>query len=542
VSVLLGNGDGTFQPATEYAVKGLGSLSALPIAGDFTGDGKLDLAFTNGNTVSVLLGNGDGTFQPVETFATGAGLSFLVAADVNGDGKLDLAVAGSAAGLPVISVLLGTGDGTFTDPGQLATIPHATPLVADVNGDGTDDVLVVNAAGNILYRQGIPGQPGSFEPPVTVNPGFPSRDIVWVPNTDQGPLLASVDARDDAVSLYAYRDGHFDRVGSLTTGQLPAQIIAADLNHDRRLDLVVRNAGDGTLSVFFNGGPGPLWSRFSPFSLPELMPVGPGVSDVRAVDTRGDGSLDLVITDKLSGQVSLLHNWGVGSFADPVPYRAGTGLSAIDPGRTPEVTSLEATTDVAAGPLTPGSPPSLVTINPGSNTMDVLAGLGADRFANPVTIETPSPARVIRVSDFTGNGVPDLAVLTATGLSIYLGNGKGGFLPPTTYAVPSESDGLTVADLLGNGKLVLLVGNAYGDVLVLLGQGDGTFQPYREANQTIELAVADLTGNGLEGHHLRRPGAGSRGRRLRRRQVVRPGRSLQRPAGPRRRHAGGPQR
>ena len=59
--------------------------------------------------------------------------------------------------------------------------------MADVNGDGTDDVLVVDGAGNILYRQGIPGQPGTFEPPVTVNPGTPSRDIAWVPDTNQGP-------------------------------------------------------------------------------------------------------------------------------------------------------------------------------------------------------------------------------------------------------------------------------------------------------------------------------------------------------------------
>ncbi len=148
-----------------------------------------------------------------------------------------------------------------------------------------------------------------------------------------------------------------------------------------------------------------------------------------------------------------------------------------------------------SGPLTPGGPTSLATINPGSNTLDVLAGLGGGGFANPVTLETSSPAQVVRMGDFTGNGLDDLAVLTTDGLSIYRANGQGGFLPPTTYAVPSESDGLSVADLTRNGKLDLLVGDAYGDVLVLLGNGDGTFSPYHEANQAVELAVADLTGN-----------------------------------------------
>jgi hypothetical protein len=377
-------------------------------------------------------------------------------------------------------------------------------VVADVTGDGTDDVLVVDGAGNILYRQGTPGQPGSFEPPITINPGFPSRDIAWLPKTDQGPVLASLDAHDDAISFYAYRDGRFVRlIGSLRTGRLPAQILAAQLNGDGLEDLVVRNAGDGTVSVyraaFAPASPfvGPLSALDPPSFLPaEIIPLGLGVSDVQAVDTSGDGSLDLVITNKLTGQVSVLHNFGNGFFAAPVPYRAGTGLSAVDPGGTPEVTSLEATAGVAAGPLTTGGPTDLVTINPGSNTMDVLAGLGGGRFANPLTIETPSPARVVRVADFTGNGIPDLAVLTAKGVSIYLGNGKGGFAPPVTYDAGPEPSGLTVADVNRDGNPDLLIGNSYGDVLVLLGHGDGTFQTYHEANQAIELAVADLTGKG----------------------------------------------
>jgi hypothetical protein len=274
--------------------------------------------------VSVLLGNGDGTFQPGVSSAVGLGPDALVAGDFNGDGLLDLAVADT--GSNDATVLLGNGDATFALAGLFATVPHATPLVIDVNGDGVDDVLVVDGAGNILYRQGIPSRPGSFEPPVTVNPTNPARDLAWLPKTDVGPVLASVDTRDDALSFYAYRDGQFVRLsGSLATGRLPAQIVAAVLNGDGLDDLVVRNAGDGSLSVYLAtfASVGPISALEPPSFLPaETLPVGLGVSYVRAVDASGDGALDLVVTNKLTAQVSVLRNFGDGFFAAPVPWNS----------------------------------------------------------------------------------------------------------------------------------------------------------------------------------------------------------------------------
>jgi hypothetical protein len=109
------------------------------VVGDFNGDGKLDLAVANGNTVSVLLGNGDGSFQDPRNFSAVGGS--LIVADFNGDGHLDIAVLGSG-----VRVLLGNGDGSFQTT-HLSYIPGSFPssvAVGDFNGDGRLDVAVAN--------------------------------------------------------------------------------------------------------------------------------------------------------------------------------------------------------------------------------------------------------------------------------------------------------------------------------------------------------------------------------------------------------------
>src|SRR5215510_11042985 len=112
ISVLLGNGDGTFQAAVNF---GAGNNPSSIAVGDFNGDGVQDLTVAHGffgsNSVSVLLGNGDGTFQEGVNYGTGFAPSFVAVADFNGDGVQDLAVANE--GSDNLSVLLGNGDGTF---------------------------------------------------------------------------------------------------------------------------------------------------------------------------------------------------------------------------------------------------------------------------------------------------------------------------------------------------------------------------------------------------------------------------------------------
>jgi RNA polymerase sigma factor (sigma-70 family) len=486
VSVLLGNGDGIFQHQVRYAA---GAEPDALVAGDFSGDGRTDLAVADyaSNDVSVLLGNGDGTFQTQTTYPVGTNPFALVTGDFNGDGRPDLAVANY--GSNDVSVLLSL-NGTFADPGPFAINLHATPLVTDLSGNGANDVMVINGAGDILWRKGRPQEPGTFDPPITINPGHPARDIVAV-DTHQGHVLASVDATDNAISLYASRDGNFVRIGSLPTGSLPAQIVTADLTGDGWDDLVVRDVGDGTLTVFFNNGSGSAATGNALFPSSVTLSVGLGVSDVTLADVDRDGATDILVTNKVSGEVGVWRNLGHGAFAPAVLYRAGGGLYGVmnNTDGSASLTTLEATSGVAVGAFTRGGPPDLVVIDPGSNTFSLLKALGAGRFANPVTRPTTSPARAVRVADLDGIGVPDMIVLGTNTVSVYRGNGQGDFLPPLTYPAGPGPTGLTVADVNHDGKPDLLLGNSFGDLLVLLGNGDGTFQLYRKADQNVALAV-----------------------------------------------------
>src|SRR5208337_2195332 len=177
VSVLLGNGDGTFQNAVQYAV-GTGPYAI--VAGDFTGDGRTDLAVANtgSDDVSVLLGNGDGTFQNQVPYATGFEPSAIVVGDFNGDGRTDLAVANY--GSNDVSVLLGNGDGTFQNQARYAAGFGPSALVVgdfDGDGDGLTDLAVANYFSNdltVLLGNGD----GTFQNQVRYAAGFGPSALV----------------------------------------------------------------------------------------------------------------------------------------------------------------------------------------------------------------------------------------------------------------------------------------------------------------------------------------------------------------------------
>jgi hypothetical protein len=150
VSILLGQGDGTFLPPQDF---GAGEFPRALTVGDFNGDGHLDLATGNAlsvfaSTVSILLGQGDGTFLPPQNFEVGGVPGAVTGGDFNGDGHLDLATANGGAN--TVSILLGQGDGTFLADQDfgVGAIPVAV-TGGDFNGDGRLDLATSNFFGTV---------------------------------------------------------------------------------------------------------------------------------------------------------------------------------------------------------------------------------------------------------------------------------------------------------------------------------------------------------------------------------------------------------
>lgn len=148
VTILLGNGDGTFQQAREIGVNGTPAFVAV---GDFNGDRKLDLAVAEGlaNIVLIFLGNGDGSFQAPEQFNTDISADYVAVADFNNDTRSDLLVSTEGS----VGILLGIGDGRFQSP-IVTPIAYATAgyvAIGDFNQDGKLDVATGYGTGHYLY-------------------------------------------------------------------------------------------------------------------------------------------------------------------------------------------------------------------------------------------------------------------------------------------------------------------------------------------------------------------------------------------------------
>lgn len=304
VKILLGEGNGLFQAPVGYRV---GYQPFWVGTGDFNGDGSLDLAVTcygvGPKALYVLLSNDDGTFQPRVRYRSGEGSLQAALGDFNGDGKLDLAVAN--LGTPgFVSVLLGNGDGTFQ--AQLKTKVVRSPgLIAagDLNGDGKLDLVTADQCGcrkssiNALLGNGD----GTFKVAWTAE-GILSAIALGDFNTDGKLDLAVTHGAQLGIRL-GKGDGTFGKLVKYPVSGGAGAIAIADYDGDGHLDLAVTSGS--SVSVLLGKGDG----TFGPASNYSLSPVASPMGMV-AADVNGDKKPDLVVTDFFNHVVSVLVNTG----------------------------------------------------------------------------------------------------------------------------------------------------------------------------------------------------------------------------------------
>ena len=273
VGVLIGNGDGTFQPVVKYRAAGYGG-SDIALA-DLNRDGNPDVLLSN-DTVTVLLGNGDGTFQPPLSYDPGGlGANAIEVADLNNDGVPDVVTTTTLFGTNqlVIAVLLGDGVGGFRPAVTYSDYETGSIAVRDVNADGKPDIVAVFCSGGLNCQVGIIGVllgngDGTFQPALLSASGGSRTGMAGVAdmNRDGKPDVLLTNCDDGVCTsggaigiLQGNGDGTFQPPLLYSFGNaFPPSAGLADVDADGRPDLLVWNVcSDGDCLGVMRNNAGP---------------------------------------------------------------------------------------------------------------------------------------------------------------------------------------------------------------------------------------------------------------------------------------------
>jgi hypothetical protein len=465
VEILRNQGNGTFVPGAIYK-DNLYAPGGV-VAGDFDQDGNLDLATASGYKypvggayVSVRLGHGDGTFAEPQRYAADTDGS-IATGDVDGDGLVDIVSSNFEEG--TVSVLKGFGNGGFQQAPGYAVGGSAHHLaLADLDGDGHPDMVVLNGNDQISKPGAVTvlrDKGNGFFLGATIFPSAAGTDSIASAdfNGDGVPDLALAAGNPiigSAVVSLGNGDGTFAPAVSYAVGNVPREVIAADLNGDGWPDLAVTNAYSASVSILINKDDGTFFPA-------KNMAAGSEPGWVVAADFTNDGKTDLVVSNA-NQSYSFLRGTGIGRFRAPVPIP----VNGVDGDLAADDVDGDGTMDLVAAV---------------GGTVEVFRGNGHGSFqlTESYVISTGYNLDRLLAADFNNDGIVDVAVVGGSKVHVLLGKGDGTFQVKGAYdiGVYPSLNGLAAADLNRDGKIDLVVSSLVPGLAVLRGNGDGSFQP-----------------------------------------------------------------
>ena len=314
VSVLLGNGDGTFQEAVNYHIEWEYFEPVGISVGDFDDDGARDLVVVSVNygwpvsLVSIFFGNGDGTFQEAVYFDAEWWAYTVSIGDFDADCNEDLVIPCFYGGL---WVFLGNGDGTF-QPATSYYTADSYPVsvsIGDFDDDGAQDFAVANRDANnisILLGNGD----GTFQERVLYSIIYSPESVAVGEFNGDGHQDLAVANWDNWANVWIFLgngNGTFQEAQSYDAGSCPIHLSIGDLDADEVQDLAVANQLSNNVSVLLGNGDGT-------FLTASHYGVGRAPKSVAIGDFDDDGAQDLAVANNKDSTVSVLLNNGDGTF------------------------------------------------------------------------------------------------------------------------------------------------------------------------------------------------------------------------------------
>ena len=466
LSVLLGNGDGTFTSKASSIA--LGQPIGM-ITGDFNGDGKLDVASLDDlhDQVQILLGNGDGTFTLKTSISTGSAPEAMVVGDFNSDGIQDFAL--TTYGGAKVMIFLGKGDGTFTLNPDLPSgvFDPEGIVVADFNGDGKLDLVATNGTSNVTILLGNGDgtfTPAAFQPSLT---GIADQLAAGDFNGDGLPDLAVV--TDSVFSgggtqvqiLLNQGNGTFGQAGSIAIGNGSTNLVVADLNGDGHADVVLTDFNAGTVEIGYGYGDGYLWSASRALNAGFLGWVAVG-------DFDQDGAPDLCVTEYQSNAGVILLNRIINTATFSSISVPGSGAHQVEVTVPADASYTAATSNPITVSGTPipaeiaviPSPSSIVA--PGQSVNIIVKVFSEDNYAPTGTASLFEGSTLLQTSALN-NGQFSFATKLATAGTYQFSatyNGDANLAAASSLVTPVYAAGTASVTKLGLSATQVTLGNS----------------------------------------------------------------------------------